>query len=217
MNGDTHLQEHQQLRELLDTYPHETRALPALKAEERPEWLSRLKQWWQDQMDAWWDWLRDVFGPIPTPKVSIDWVLVAQVVFWLLVGLLVAWLVYAIRRHYLSKRPGERQLPHRVANEATALQHALDAALEAGRWGLAARLRWRLFLARLDIQPHVTPREFFSVHVHHTQRSQTWDQAQGVPVHDQYRVMFSNDHGSRQWFDQYHGALAALEDEHGHG
>ncbi len=213
MNDDTHLQERQQLLELLGTYNDESRTLPRLKAEEGMGWLSRLQQWWQDQMDAWWDWLRDLLGPISVPQISIDWALVIQLIFWLLVGLLVAWLVYAlIRRQGLSKRPAG-QLPHNVDNEATALQHALDTALVTARWGLAARLRWRLFLARLDMQPHITPREFF----HNSQYRQRWDQAHGTPVRDQYRVMFSNDTGSRQWFDRYHSALAAIEDERGHG
>ncbi len=206
MNSDNHVQERQQLRELLNTYSDDARTLPTLKAEEALDWT----RW----LEPWRNWLRDLIGPIPAPNIDIDWALVIQVVFWLLVGLLVAGLVYVlIRRRRVLRRPRDRRLPTHLDNEAATLQHALDTALETAHWGLAARLRWRLFLSRLDMQPHVTPHEFF----HGSPHDQRWDPSADLSVYDQYRVMFSSDSGSRQWFDHYHGALATLEDERKHG
>ena len=210
----THAQEREQFRELLATYSDEARVLPSLKPEDMsPNWLRNLQIWWREQMTEWWEWLRELFGVSPETQLSIDWVMMAQIAFWLVAGVGVGLLIYVfMTQRYLQKRPTKRSLSLSVDNEASTLQRDLDRALAETRWGLAARLRWRLFLTRLGIPPHITPREFF-IDAAHRRR---WEQAQGSPVGDQYRMMFAGVDGSRQWFDHYHGALTALEGEQEH-
>jgi hypothetical protein len=59
---------------------------------------------------------------------------------------------------------------------------------------------------------HLTPHEFFREPHHRTH----WQQLQGIPVGDQYRVMFTGTSGSRQWFEHYHNGLSDLEDRRSH-
>ena len=220
INSPAHAQEREQLRELLATYGEAARALPPLKPEDiGPHWLRQLQAWWRELMAGWWEWLRDLFGISPDTKIPIDWAMLAQMAFWLVLGVGLGLLMYVLMtRRGFSKRSAKRRLRPVVGDEASILQHDLDQALEAACWGLAARLRWRLFLTRVGMPTHVTPREFFvDIDIDtadgHRRR---WEQAQGSPVGDQYRMMFAGADGSRQWFDRYHGALTALEGEQAH-
>ena len=218
MHSPAHAQEREQLRELLVTYGEEARALPPLKPEDiGPDWLRQLQAWWRELMAEWWQWLRELFGISPDTKIPIDWGMLAQMAFWLVLGVGVGLLIYVLMaRGGFHRRPAKRRLPPDVGNEAASLQRDLDQALNASRWGLAARLRWRLFLTRAGMPPHVTPREFFIDIDIDAGHRRSWEQAQGSPVGEQYRMMFAGADGSRQWFDHYHGALTALEGEQAH-
>ena len=92
------------------------------------------------------------------------------------------------------------------------MRQSLHAAVHGEDWGLAARLRWRLFLFRMQIPAHLTPHEFFREPHYRTH----WQQLQGIPIGDQYRVMFTGTTGSRQWFEQYHDGLSGLEEQLSH-
>jgi hypothetical protein len=215
MENPTLTQEHQQLRTLLEQYSGTATALPDLKVGEYRGWGAPLREWLQQVVAAFWEWLKALLGPLPTAPVALDWPVVLRGLWWTGVAVLVFWLTYTLARKYLlSKRPPGAQagLLTAVAGAEEQLEKQVGAAVQGESWGLAARLRWRLFLYRMRCQPDVTPGEFFAT----PQYRQRWEQRHGTPVAEQYRVMFAATDGSQQWFTHYHGGLTDLEGEYRH-
>jgi hypothetical protein len=203
-------QEHQQLQVLLKKYRDISQDLPNLKVEETLGWVPQLREWFQDVVRMFLEWLNGLMGPLQIGNMAIDWPLVSQILFWLCVAFLVFWLTSFLTRksflHKMAPRPAARA-PTPLTSVEESLQHRLDAAVHDANWGLAARLRWRLFLYRMRCQPHVTPDEFFRQPLYRSH----WEQIHGASVIEQYRVMFAAADGSRLWFDHYHDGLTRLE------
>jgi hypothetical protein len=202
--------EHQQLRALLEQYSDAATDLPNLKAEVSLGWIRQVQEWLQEVMRLLLAWFKGLFGPRANAAWQIDWSLVSQILLWLCVAVLVCWLIISLAKKYLSHNRvpvPAGQLPTRMTSAEEPLQHSLDAAVNIANWGLAARLRWRLFLSRMHYQPHVTPDEFFR----EPSYQQDWEQLHGASVSEQYRMMFAAPHGARLWFDHYHESLTRLE------
>jgi len=207
--------EHQQLRALLEQYSVISTELPNLKAEEPGGWGAQLQAWFQQVVATWWEWLKAFLGPLPTTPVQIDWPVVLWSLFWICVVLLLFWLTYALAKKYLQQQhPQGPQagLLTRMDSAEELLGKQLNAAVQDESWGLATRLRWRLFLCRMRCQSHATPNEFFCAPPYRCR----WEQLHGTPVSEQYRVMFSATDASRQWFEHYHRGLTDLEGAHRH-
>ncbi len=211
MEGNTLIQERQQLRELLAGYRDESKELPYLTAELEANWLEKAWEAGREWLAAWWEQLREAAGPLPTFGLwQVDWRWVAQVVFWGGAILLMGWVVWWIVKKglALSLLPGERMpIPNPMLNAEAQLSTRILTAIEDENWSLAARLRWRLFLFRIEAQPHLTPKELFD----QTDYRHFWETHQGVAIREQYRMMFSGATGSQRWYEQYHDGLAGLE------
>jgi hypothetical protein len=207
--------EQQQLRMLLEHSSGLARDLPILKAEASDGWGAPLRDWLQQRLTEVWEWFKALVEPLPMTPESVDWTAVFWGLVWTCVALLVFWLTYALAKTLLGrKRPqGARdgRLPDPVRADEQ-LEQQWRAAVQAEYWGLAARLRWRLFVARRRCQPDMTPREFFAAPPYR----QRWEQLQGAPVSEQYQVMFAANHGSPQWLIHYHNGLTSLEGEPRH-
>lgn len=216
MDDYTLTQERQQLRSLLEQYSDTSKELPNLKVEASEGWAQQLQEWLQEFVATSWEWLKALMGPLPTANVQTDWTVVLQILFWTCVAVLVFWLTFALSKKFLVHKGTQGTkagLPMRLENAEELLQNKLIAAVKDENWGLAARLRWRLFLYRMRCQPNLTPNEFFG----EPQYRRRWDHIDGTPVSEQYGVMFAAIDGSHQWFETYHGGLSGLEGDPSHG
>jgi hypothetical protein len=216
MAGDVVMQERQQLQSLLAQYGDDAKELPYLELEDADGWVQAFWEWGEVWAGSVWDWLRGWLGPLPRTAMSdIDWAFVLRLAFWVGGLLLVCGLTWVLAVNYLRKK-SRLASPHElltyIEGEDDGLRQALCAAVCDEAWGLAARLRWRLFLARMQVPSHLTPHEFFREPPHRTH----WQQLHGIPIGEQYRVMFTGTAGSRQWFEQYHGGLSDLEERRLH-
>jgi hypothetical protein len=215
MENATPTPEYQQLQALLEQYSGTSTVLPNLKAAELQGWGAPVREWFQNAVTASWEWLKALIGPLLTAYGRMHWAVVLGVLFCLCVAVLVFWLTSALANKYRrQKRPQGTQagLPTRLASAEERLEKWVRAAVQDESWGLAARLRWRLFLCRMRCPPSVTPNEFFAA----PQYRRRWEQRHGTPVSEQYRVMFSATGGSRQWHAHYHERLTGLEGDHRH-
>jgi hypothetical protein len=216
MAGDVVMQERQQLRSLLAQYGDDAKELPHLQLEDAAGWGQTFWEWCEAWADSVWDWLRAWAGPLPrTDMPYIDWALVFRIALWMGVVSVVFGLTSVLAVKYLRQLKNSVQQPDLstcIEGEDERLRQSLRAAVHGEDWGLAARLRWRLFLSRMQVPSHLTPHEFFREPRHRTY----WQQLQGVPVGDQYRVMFTGTSGSRQWFEHYHSGLSDLEERCSH-
>jgi len=215
MNSQQLAWEYQQLRALLEQYRGPATDLPNLKPEVSLGWVRQVQEWFQEIMRLVMAWLKGLFGPSTNAAEQIDWLLVSQILLWICVASLVCWLIAFLAKkfllHHLVSNPTSR-LPTRMPSAEEPLQHRLDAAVGAANWGLAARLRWRLFLSRMQCQPHVTPDEFFR----QPSYQHRWEQFHGASISAQYRMMFAAPGSSRHEFDHYHDGLTRLEGVHRH-
>jgi hypothetical protein len=216
MAGDVVMQERQQLRSLLAQYGDDAKELPDLELEDAEGWGQAFWEWCEAWAGSVWDWLRAWVGPLPrTDMPFIDWAFVFRIAFWMGVMSVVFGLTWVLAVKYLRQCKSSAQhqdLPTCIEGEDERLRQSLRAAVHGEDWGLAARLRWRLFLSRMQIPSYLTPHEFFREPHHRTH----WQQLQGIPVGDQYRVMFTGTSGSSQWFEHYHSGLSDLEDRRSH-
>ncbi|MDH3603265.1 MAG: hypothetical protein OEU26_26930 [Candidatus Tectomicrobia bacterium] len=216
MAGDVLMQEREQLQSLLAQYDNDAKELPYLYLEDADGWGQAFWEWCEEWAGSVWDWLRAWVGPLPrTDMPYIDWVFVFRIAFWIGVIVLVLGLTWVLAARYLRQTRSSEQhqwLPTGLEGEEERLRQSLRAAVQDENWGLATRLRWRLFLSRMQVPPHLTPHEFFREPHYRTH----WQQQQGIPIGDQYRVMFTGMSGSRQWFEHYHGGLSNLEERRRH-
>ena len=216
MEANTLTQDRQQLQELVGQYSDESRALPYLRANAEESWLQKAWEACREWGSEWLEWLRATTGPLPTiGSWHVDWELTARIVFWGCAILVVCGLVWWLVKKGLAMNlvPTSRSpLPKPLLTAEERLSQQLLAAVEAENWGRAARLRWRLFLCRIEAQPHLTPNELFTQAIY----SDLWETYRGVPLHEQYQVMFAGLTGSQQWYDQYHGGLVGLEGSQRH-
>jgi hypothetical protein len=198
--------EHQQLRALLAQYRDAETELPALTAATSDGWGAA--EWLQKGLAAFWEWLRALLGPSPITLPPGNGAVVLWGLFWVCMVGLVLWLLYALTQRYLRRSRSQATttgLPPRLDNMP--LEQLLATAITEARWDLAARLRWRVFLARMRYQSHLTPQEFFRA----SPERQRWEQLHGPSVMEQYQMMFSTTVGSPQWYAHYHSRLATLE------
>lgn len=219
MESDALISERQQLLSLLTQYREETQDLPDLKADETAGWVQQIQAWCRDMAAEFWEWLRATIGPLPTDSIHVNWQAIIQGVFCLCIALLTFWLT----RHLIKKwrrldQNRQHTLPgltprHHVSREAARLGRQLSAALTTADWARATRLRWCLFLHDMGYPLHLTPRECFR----EMQSLTLWEQYQGTPIHDLYRVMFAASSGSRQWFEHYQNALSRIEGQRPNG
>lgn len=216
MEGDALIKERQLLRSLLAQYGDDAKELPYLELEDADGWGQAFWEWCREWAGVFWDWLRTWVGPLPhTDMPNIDWGGVFRIAFWIGVIVLVLGLTRVLAAKYLTQKRSSAHhqwLPTCIEGEEERLRQSLRAAVHDEDWGLAARLRWRLFLYRMQAPSHLTPHEFFRQPHYHTH----WQQLQGIPIGEQYRVMFTSTAGSRQWFDHYHGGLSGLEEQRSH-
>ncbi len=216
MARDPLASERQQLRSLLEQYHPESTTLPNLTNETSQNWLESFQQQVQEWLDAFWDWFREVSGPLPPIDMEADWTSWLPPVFWVSMAVVLGWLLYRLAQNVLGPNSGWRasELAASSVSVEAQLGDALATAVTDGRWALAARLRWRLFLSRMRFQAHVTPREYFGEPQHRDQ----WQQLEGTPIHEQYEVMFAATSASPQWFETYNRVLSQLENrESNHG
>ncbi len=209
MARDTLLRERQQLRSLLEEYPDEAKTLPNLVEDTSQSWMEPFDQQVQEWLESFWKWLREVTGPLPPIDIEADWTSWLPILMWITIALILFGLIYSLSKkldwpHTGQASGGEGRSS---GGEETRLSNILAAAISEDNWALAARIRWRMFLSRMQCQTHVTPHEFFA-ETHHREQ---WKQLEGIPIHEQYEVMFASSHVSSQWFNAYHHRLSQLE------
>lgn len=101
----------------------------------------------------------------------------------------------AVRRALRRVEEAEPEAPR----SSPGLEPKLEAALARGDFALAARLRWKLFLARRREPADRTPQEYL--------------EGRGAFVLSQYRLMFGRAETPEPVYGELHGALSALEAE----
>lgn len=171
--------------------------LPRLKADKNvmEEWLAKLQ-----------DWLASHFK---LPKSNFDFPLTfdqfQKVLYGLVIVLFIVLLYWFIRQIWLSRgmtlvEPVGGDHLGNVENLEEAYVTAIKHALANHQLGLAARLRWKLFLLRQGAGSSLTPLEFF-----HGRFPETF------PSLACYQLMFRETSAEGQTFETMDGALRDLE------
>lgn len=215
MENVTITTEHQELRLLLEHSSALATALPTLKAETSEGWGALVGDWFQQRLADVLQWFQALIEPLSVTPAAVGWTVGFWLLLWICVALLVGWLTSTLAKALLGRhRPQEGWSGEGtdLASAGAQLEQQWHVAVQDAHWGLAARLRWRLFLARRRDQPAVTPDEFFAAATYRRR----WEQLQGAPVSEQYRVMFAANQGSAQWCSRYDSGLSSLEGEARH-
>lgn len=188
-------EEDQLLQSILQQQGAANWTLPHLKAD---------RNLFQEWLDNFWKWLGKYFHfpqpqfDIPFTKEDFEKVLTGVVVLLFLV--LVYWIVRQIwlgrNEGYATPRATGSALS--VENLETVYINLIRQALEEGQPGLAARIRWKLFLFRMRAEESLTPLEFFRTEA-------------SFPVLPCYRLMFREERGPLEGFRTIDSKLAELE------
>ena len=171
--------------------------LPRLKADKNvlEEWMSKLQ-----------DWLGSHFK---LPKSNFDFPLTfdqfQKVLYGLVLVLFIVLLYWFVRQIWLSRgmtlvEPMAGDRLGNVENLEEGYVAAIKHALANHQLGLAARLRWKLFLLRKGAGSSLTPIEFFQGRFPET-----------FPSLACYQLMFRESSAESQTFESMDGALRNLE------
>ncbi len=170
---------------------------------------------WRTSSDVWGDWFRSMqelakeiyekyFKPDADLNTKFNWeivFLVIKVLFWLSLATLIVYGILSLFRRFSdSDQVRVREPQISIETRENRLVDIIKEMMQKGEWAKAAKLRWRLFLERRNMNSEKTPLEF--------EREVNPDLPEAF---EQYEQMFTEIKSNEDWYKKYSQKLRDLE------